>query len=154
MWLLAALAVLLAACAGGEPRIELVGRPQASVPVAGASQIVLQLANSGDGRDRLVSVDTDAALGVEIHETRIEDGRASMGQLDEVDLYPGEVVRFRPGELHLMLVAPEASVVEGGTFPLTLSFERSQPMTVEVTVVPLLDLAEGAFDDPEPTDTE
>lgn len=149
-----AVVVALSACAGGEPRIEVVGAPQASVPVAGASQIVLTLANTGDGRDRLVAATTDAALGVEIHETRIEDGRAAMAELAEVDLDAGEQVRFRPGELHLMVVAPDASVQEGGTFELRLTFERSDPLTVEVAVVPLLDLSEGAFDQQDPTDTE
>jgi len=66
-----------------------------------------------------------------------------------VDVPAGETVRFRPGGLHLMLVVPDSTVREGGTFDLTLHFERSGDRTIPVEVVPLLDLAEQAFDDAE-----
>ncbi len=74
-----------------------------------------------------------------------------MGELDEVEVPAGESVRFRPGGLHLMMVVPDETVVLGERFDLTLSFERSDPMTVEVEVVDLLDLAEATFDDQEAT---
>ncbi len=144
-----AVALLASACAGGDPDLRIAGDVQAAQPVSGASQIVLAIANDGDGDDTLIEASTDAALGVEMHLTTIEDGRASMGQLDEVDLPAGEVVNFRPGGLHLMLIVPDDTVVEGATFDLTLAFDRSGAMTVPVTVVDLLDLAESTFDDPD-----
>jgi periplasmic copper chaperone A len=138
-----ALALLLAACGGGgTPELE-VGPAQAAAPVAGSSQVVVAIANEGDGDDRLVEAETDAALDVEVHLSEIDDGRATMGVLDEVELPAGDTVRFRPGELHLMLVVPDESVVVGGTFDLTLRFDRSEPITVPVEVVDLLDLTEG-----------
>jgi periplasmic copper chaperone A len=146
---LAIMALVLSACGGGEPDLRLTGEAQAAQPVSGASQIVLSIANDGDGDDTLVEATTDAALGVEMHLTTIEDDRASMGQLDEVELPAGEVVDFRPGGLHLMLIVPDDTVTEGATFDLTLAFERSGDLTVPVTVVDLLDLAESTFDDPE-----
>ena len=147
---LATVAVALSACAGGgDPALRTTGPAQAAAPVSGASQIVLELANEGDGDDVLVEVTTDAALGVEMHLTTIEDGRASMGQLDEVELPAGEAVSFRPGGLHLMLIVPDDTVTLGTTFDLTLRFERSDDLTVPVTVVDLLDLAESTFEDPD-----
>jgi copper(I)-binding protein len=105
--------------------------------------------NRGDGPDRLIGADTDAALAVEIHRTVIEDdGRAFMRLLEDVVLPAGESVRFRPGELHLMVVVPDERVRVGGTFEVTLLFERSAPLTLEVEVVDLLDLIER--DDPVP----
>lgn len=142
------LAVVLAACGpSGEPELS-VGRAQAAEPVAGASQIVVEVTNTGDGPDRLVGADTPAALGVEIHLTEIVDDRATMGEVDRVEIAPGETVRFRPGGLHLMMIVPDETVRVGGTFELTLRFERSGEVTVPVEVVDLLDLAEGSFDEP------
>ncbi len=147
-WLLG-LALLAGACtATGSPELE-VSAAQAAVPLAGSSQIVLTISNLGDGDDALVAVDTDAALGIELHETRIEDDRATMVSLEEVPLPAGETVRFRPGGLHLMMIAPDDEVVLGATFELTLRFDRSDPITTTAEVRDLLDLAEDALDDPD-----
>jgi periplasmic copper chaperone A len=147
---LTAVLALLAGCgASGAPEVQVGSDAQAAEPVAGSSQIVLELRNDGDGDDVLVDATTPAALGVEFHLTSIDDGRASMGQLEDVEVPAGESVEFRPGGLHLMMVVPDETVVLGGHFELTLVFERSEPMTVDVEVVDLLDLAEASFDEPE-----
>jgi periplasmic copper chaperone A len=146
---------VLAACGpSGEPDLRVVGDVQAAVPVAASSQIVLTIANDGDGRDELVDATTPSALGIEMHITEIVDGRATMRELDAIPIPAGGQVRFRPGDLHLMLIVPDETVVEGGTFQLTLHFDRSDDITVPVEVVPLLDLAEESFDelDADPTD--
>lgn len=140
-----ALLVVLAACSSGSPDIE-VGPAQAAEPVSGSSQIVLEIRNDGDADDRLVEVTTPAAIGVEIHRTEIADQRATMTQLDGIEVPAGETVRFRPGDLHLMLVVPDETVTVGGTFDLTLDFEDSEDLTVPVEVVDLLDLAESEDD--------
>lgn len=144
----AALAVLLAACGsdGGAPQVGVVGEVRVAAPVAGSSQVALTLANTGDGDDTLVGAATDAALGTEIHRTTVEDGGAVMETLEALELPAGEQVTFRPGELHLMLVVPDATVEEGGTLELVLEFERSDDLVVEAQVVDLLDLAEDAAD--------
>jgi periplasmic copper chaperone A len=150
LFIVGAFGVLLAGCSGttglgaGTPELS-IGPVQASAPIAGASQLVLELTNSGDGADRLVAADTPAALAVEVHLTEMTaDGRAVMRLLDDLEIPPGERVRFRPGGLHLMVVVPDAIVVIGGTFEVTLRFERSAPITVIATVVDLLDLVEGS----------
>jgi copper(I)-binding protein len=144
---IAAQALGVAACAGptGTPDLR-VGPARASVPAAGVSQLVVAIENAGDGDDRLVAASTDRALAVELHETRVDDeGRAVMElRADGVALPAGTTTRFRPGGLHLMLVVPDASVVLGGTLPVTLTFDRSPPVTVEVTVVPTAELLEDA----------
>ena len=148
--LLGAVALALLGCsddgvldiATGTPDLH-VSAAQASAPVAGASQLVLSIENRGDGDDRLVGADTDAAIAVEVHRTVVEDdGRAVMRLLDDVALPAGSTVRFRPGELHLMVIVPDERVVVGGTFDVTLRFERSAPATVTADVVDLLDLVE------------
>jgi copper(I)-binding protein len=140
--LLATLVLVVASCASGDPDLR-VSSAQASVPVAGTSQVVLELTNVGDGDDALVAVETDAALAVELHLTEVRDGRATMRLLEQVDLAAGSTVRFRPGGLHLMMVVPDERVVVGATIPLLLRFERSPDIVVEAEVVELLDLVEG-----------
>ena len=150
--LLAMLAMLNGCGQGGDPALT-VGRAEAATPVSGSSQIVVEIRNDGDGGDRLLGAETPAALAVEIHLTEIVDGRATMGPVDDVQIPSGETVRFRPGGLHLMMVVPDETVVLGGTFELTLEFERTGAITVPVEVVDLVDLAESTFDDP-PTDPD
>lgn len=142
----ALLAALLAACGGadGTSQIEVVGPVQVAEPVAGSSQVALTLVNRGDGDDELVSVTTDAALAVEIHRTTIADGSATMETLEGLDLPAGEELEFRPGDLHLMLVVPDATVTIGGTVEFVLDLANSEDLVVEGEVVDLLDLAEDA----------
>ena len=139
------LLVALAACASGEPDLE-VGAAQAAEPVSGASQVVLDVTNNGDGDDYLNEVTTPAAVAVDIHRTEIDDGRATMTELDGIEVPAGETVQFRPGSLHLMLIVPDETVQLGGTFELTLDFEQSEDVTVEAEVVEILDLVESEDD--------
>lgn len=138
------LLLLLGACTGGEPDLT-VGPARAGVPTGGSSQIVVQVANDGDGDDELVGASTPAAAAVELHRTEIDEGRATMTELDALEIPAGETVSFRPGSLHLMMVLPDETVVEGGTFPLTLQFDRSGERSVEVEVVTIADLIDDAL---------
>jgi periplasmic copper chaperone A len=140
----AGLAVLVAACSGGSPDIDLVGDVQVAAPVAGSSQVAMTLVNRGDGDDELEGVTTEAALDVEIHRTTIADGSATMETLDGLPIPAGQELVFRPGETHLMLVVPDESVREGGTVVLVLDFARSEDLVVEGRVVDLLDLHEAS----------
>ncbi len=140
-----ALVAVLAACTGDPSEISF-GHAQAAVPTAGASQVVVAITNSGAGDDTLVGAETPAALGVEIHLTEIVDSRATMETIRTVELPAGETVRFRPGGLHLMLLVPDDDLATGATFPMTFRFEHADPVTVEVEVVDLLDLAEEALE--------
>lgn len=150
----AAIAVALVGCGAedaglgsGTPDLH-VSPARSSAPVAGASQLVLTIENRGDGDDRLVGADTDAAIAVEVHRTVVEDdGRAVMRLLEDIVIPAGGTVRFQPGGLHLMVVVPDERVVVGGTFDVTLRFERSAPITVTADVVELLDLIETDGED-------
>ena len=150
-----ALMVLIgaAACGGGDPALS-VGEALAADPIAGSSQLVLSITNDGDGDDELLEVESEHAVAIEIHQTLIEDGRARMEPRQTVEIPADTRVSFRPGGLHLMIIAPDDEVALGGTFPVTLRFERSEPIVVDASVVDLLDLTESTFDDPAADATE
>ena len=140
---LLALLLLVACGEAGEPDLE-VGAARAAEPAGGASQVVVDVTNHGDGADTLQGAQSTAAGAVEVHRTEVDDGRAEMRELDEVEIPAGETVRFRPGGLHLMLVVPDEQVTRGGTFPVVLHFARSGDLTVEVEVVGYEDLLDAA----------
>lgn len=136
--------LVLAACgAAGEPDLE-IGTARAAEPAGGSSQIVVEITNHGDGADTLVDAQSPAAASLEIHRTEVDDGRAEMRQLEEVEVPSGETLQFRPGALHLMLVLPDETVERGGTFPVVLHFDRSGERSIEVDVVGYEDLVDDA----------
>lgn len=142
--LVLALMFALSACAGGQAQLA-TSDVRISTPIAGSAQIALAVSNTGTVDDALLSVSTPAAAFVEIHETVLADGRATMIKRDQVALPKGETVLFRPGGLHLMLLVPDETVRDGAVVSLTFTFATSQPITVDATVVDLLDLV--AFGD-------
>jgi copper(I)-binding protein len=85
--------------------------------------------------DRLVSVSSDKANMVQIHESRIESGMMMMNELrDGLPLPAGETVALAPGGNHLMLMGVAEPLVAGDTVALTLTFESSPPLEVTATV--------------------
>jgi periplasmic copper chaperone A len=137
-------ALLLHACTGGESVIA-VSDVRVSQPIAGSAQIALAFTNTGTADDELIDVSTPHAAFVEIHETVVTNGRAVMTKQDTVAITRGSTVTFRPGSLHLMLLVPDDTVTVGARIPFTLTFASHPPITVEATVVELLDLV--AFGD-------
>lgn len=135
------MAALATACGGGSSLLR-VDNAQAAPPVAGSSQLVVSITNSGEGDDVLLGAVTDVADAIEIHETRIENQRASMHQHDEVAIPAGSTVEFRPGGLHLMLVVPDPLLTVGDTFDVTFTFAHHDDVTVTAEIVEFLDLAE------------
>jgi copper(I)-binding protein len=98
------------------------------------SAAYMVLANDGGVADRLVGGSSPAARGVQLHESRMEDGVMTMRQLDGVEIPPGEEVQFRPAGRHLMLVDLSQGLLEGDTIDLVLEFERSGPLGLKVPV--------------------
>lgn len=139
-----ALTFALAACSSGQADVT-TSAARISTPIAGSAQIALSFTNAGTLDDELLTVSTPAAVFVEIHETVLADGRATMIKRDTVVLPASETVVFRPGGLHLMLLVPDDTVVKGARVPLTLTFKSSAPITIDAEVVDLLDLV--AFGD-------
>jgi len=94
----------------------------------------LAIANGGDAADRLIDAASTAAERVEIHAHISEGGVMMMRRIEAIDLPAGGSVELAPGGLHLMLFGLTTPLLEGGTFPLTLHFEKAGPVEVTVTV--------------------
>jgi copper(I)-binding protein len=93
------------------------------------------LTNQGPAGDRLIGASSPAAGRVELHTHVHDNGVMRMRKLPGIDLTPGASVTFRPGGYHVMLMGLKAPLRKGGTFPLTLRFEKAAPKTVTVKVM-------------------
>lgn len=126
----------IAACSDGGPSEISVEEPFARETIGagttGAAYLVIR--NTG-GADRLVAVSTDAAATTELH-THEKDGEIMrMRKVDAIDVPANDVVTLQPGGKHIMMFDIVEPLKEGGSFPLTLTFDGAGDITVDVTVV-------------------
>ncbi|SDS29957.1 hypothetical protein SAMN05216198_1642 [Halopseudomonas litoralis] len=103
-------------------------------PVAPTGAAYLVLENKGDRTDRLIGAASTIAGRVELHQHIHQDGLMKMQQIDSVEIAPGAQVEFKPGGHHLMLFGLQQPLVEGSSYPMTLSFEHAGEVEVEVMV--------------------
>jgi periplasmic copper chaperone A len=106
---------------------------RATAPSMKAGGAFITLTDKGTP-DRLVGASTPIAQSAELHRTVNDRGVMRMLPVDGVDLAPGSPVEFKPGGYHIMLMGLQQQLKPGDTFPLTLTFARSAPQTVTVTV--------------------
>jgi len=83
----------------------------------------LTLANSGTEPRALTAVTSPAYGRIEMHLAQTVDGIVTMQPVAQVALPPGQRVTFRPGGLHLMLMAPQAPLKEAAAVMLQLTFD-------------------------------
>ncbi len=115
-----------------------IGHPWSRATPAGAKVAggFLKLKNEGTEADRLVSVASDIADTVEIHEMAMAaDGTASMHRLDNgLEIPAGATVELKPGSYHIMFIGLKKPLVEGEKFAGTLTFEKAGTVKVEFAI--------------------
>jgi hypothetical protein len=89
---------------------------------------------TSDQEDRLVSVSSDIANIVEIHQSKMENGVMSMQEIECLDLPEGKTVELKPQSYHLMVMGLKQTLQEGQVHSFTLEFEHAEKMIVEVPV--------------------
>jgi copper(I)-binding protein len=125
-----ALQLLLSAPALADVRIEMPWS-RATPPGAAVAGGFMTLQNEGMTDDRLLSVSSEVAASVEIHQMSMEDGAMQMRELvDGLPLPAGESVALAPGGFHLMFIEPKP-LREGDRFLATLHFEHAGSREVE-----------------------
>ena len=99
---------------------------RASVPgqVNGAGY--LQIANKTAHADRLLSVESDAATRIELHNVITENGVAQMRQVQGIDIPAGGAARLSPGGYHVMLLDLKGPLAKDSQVPLTLVFKDAK----------------------------
>lgn len=107
---------------------------RASIGQAGTSAVYLTLEARGDQGDRLVAAASPLAASAALHTHLVEGGVAKMRPVAAIEVAPGAPTVLEPGGLHIMLSGLNEKLVEGDTLPLSLTFEHSGTIELEVPI--------------------
>jgi copper(I)-binding protein len=111
------------------------GRPSPKVATAGAFYLVIR--NAGSESDTLLSASSAACGFVELHESyKTEEGMMGMRPVEGgiIEIAAGEEIELKIGGLHIMCINKLVDFEPGVVLPLTLEFEKSGNMDVDVEI--------------------
>jgi periplasmic copper chaperone A len=92
----------------------------------------LKITNTGAEPDRLLSIASDIAATVEVHEMSMSGEVMRMRPIEKpLEIGPGAVVELKPGGSHLMFSRLKQGVNEGDKVKVTLVFEKAGKAEVE-----------------------
>jgi len=104
-------------------------------PATGATGAVfMKLVNHGGEADRLVGAESAVATTVELHQSTLTDGVMKMSPVPDIPIPANGEVVLKPGDYHLMLLGLTRDLNVGDEFDVTLRFEKSQPLLLQVAV--------------------
>lgn len=92
------------------------------------------LINHGTSDDTLLSVESDAAAKVQIHDMTMDGNIMRMRKLDELPLPAGQTVNVAPGGLHIMMIGLTRPLSQGDTIAMHLVFAKAGGIDVSVPV--------------------
>lgn len=107
---------------------------RAMPPSAPTAATYFVVHNKGSEADTLLGASSPHAGKVELHEHVHADGLMKMQQVQSVEVPAGGEVRFEPMGYHVMMFDLQGQAKDGERFPLTLNFEKSGSIEVEVAV--------------------
>ena len=107
---------------------------RATVGPARVSAAYVVIENAGEA-DTLIAASTDVTQKVELHTMKMADGIMRMREVEGgIEVPAGGKAVLEPGGLHIMLLGLTQELVEGESFPMTLTFEQAGEIEVEVMV--------------------
>lgn len=121
-------AFLLASAAHAAPTVEAAWTRPAAQGQTGAGFMTLK--NPDAKPDALIGVSSPLARVVQIHQSSMGGGMASMKEVARVALPAGGAVTFAPGGYHLMFIGLTKPVKIGDTAPATLTFASGAKVNV------------------------
>ncbi|APD88727.1 hypothetical protein BM524_02270 [Alteromonas mediterranea] len=113
------------------------GYARATFALAKTGAVYFTLHNQSDSDKTLVSVSVakEVADEAQIHTTVMEGDMMKMRELTEgVKIKPGEMVAFKSGGNHIMLLGLTKGLVEGSNIPVTLSFDNGSELKLVLPV--------------------
>ncbi len=135
--LLLALLPWLAACGPKAPQIVIENSWARSSPLMAEPGVVYMVFRTKrSATDVRIGASTDIAEAVEIHESIMENGVMKMQPVpgQRLEIPAQGAVELKPGGYHLMLLKLKQPLQEGQTITVTLRFEKSGEITVQVPV--------------------
>jgi len=127
--------LVASACGSSSGKLTIQGawaRP-ASAGENSAAYFIIDNGTSMD--DTLLSLSSQIASATEVHMSMMMDGGVmSMQQQDTIPAPARNLVEFKTGGLHVMFIDLKQDLKIGDTFPLTLNFEKTGSVTIEIKV--------------------
>jgi hypothetical protein len=95
----------------------------------------LTIENKGATPDKLTGASSSAAGKIEVHESAMNNGVATMRPVkDGLSIPPGQSVTLAPGGYHFMMMELKSQLKKGDKVPVTLTFERAGDVKVTFDV--------------------
>ncbi|MEE8603577.1 copper chaperone PCu(A)C [Euzebya tangerina] len=159
---LLSLALLVSACGGDADGDVALGEAFSFTPAIDTTAAYFDITNNSEDDDVLLSADADGFEDVQLHDTVVADGSASMvEQEDGIPIPAGETVTLEPGGLHVMLIGAENDLAAGDEVTISLEFENAgaveltstvrdrteeDPQPMEMDMEGEMDMEEGSMD--------
>ena len=111
------------------------GYSRATLPNAPVGAGYVTITNKGTADDTLVSASSPVAGKTQIHEMKMDGDVMKMNEVEGGLVIPaGQSVTLAPGGLHIMLMDLKEQLVEGSTFPVTLTFATAGTIEIQLVV--------------------
>jgi periplasmic copper chaperone A len=109
-------------------------QPAASAKAAGGFMAIV---NTGSEADRLIGAESDIAMKVEVHESKVDaNGIGTMEHVDFIEIPAGQTVNLQHGGYHIMFMGLKGTLTEGEMYKGVLVFERAGRVEIEFEIDP------------------
>ncbi len=103
-------------------------------PMSKVHAVYLTLENAGTEVRSLIGVTSALHKMAHLHESKEQDGVATMAMLAQIDIPPGKALEMTMGGLHVMLMGADTGLSAGAEIPITLSFANGETLSVTAMV--------------------
>lgn len=103
-------------------------------PAVKVGALYMALMNHGGNDDVLLKVTSEVSTSIELHESKEENGVASMRAVDNLIVPAGGMVDLKPGGLHAMLIGIKTPLKPGDKIEFVLTFEKAGEVRTTATV--------------------
>jgi hypothetical protein len=90
--------------------------------------------NNTDKADTLLSVKSDVARMVQMHETFQKNGMMGMRQVKAIPIQAKSTLEFKPGGYHVMVMNLKEDLKKGDSAQFTLHFKYAGDITIKAPV--------------------
>jgi len=94
--------------------------PPGSMTLAGYASLI----NTGQQSLRILKIHSPVFSEVQMHESVVENGMASMRAIDSLQLAAHQAVAFKPGGKHFMLMGANKALHQGDTVQMQLQDQK------------------------------
>jgi len=97
--------------------------------------LFFDLKNNSEADDSLVSVESDAAELIQIHETiKAPNGMMQMKEIGKVSVRKGTEMKFKPMGKHIMFILLHEDLPAGDSVEVKFNFSKAKSMSQKVVV--------------------